>query len=131
MYALLKSTPCPYNRPCSSLGFQEVALFSLQSPHIHHTSVILSCTQMFCTPCNHTCHTHCHSGLWHAASIMARLHSVHFSPHMSTGQHPADLCVWISVIICEHLTASNGPLWESPLLSIVKLIESESEFEIL
>lgn len=41
------------------------------------------------TPCKCIHHTHSHSGLWHAASLIARLHSVHFSPHMYTTPHPS------------------------------------------
>lgn len=126
----LSRTPLPYDSLCSSLNVQWVALSSLQShmpPHSHHSSfLLLSCARRLSTPCRHTCHTHNHSGLWHAASIITRLHSVHFSPHMNTGLHPAGLCGQISIIISKHLSVSNGPTAVA-LQSIVKLTVSVTE----
>lgn len=55
--------------------------------------------------------------------LIAQLHSVHFSPHMNTGLHPAGLCGQIS-IISKHLSVSNGLFWDSAVVlqSIVELM---------
>lgn len=62
------------------------------------------------TPVTHICHTHSHSGFWHAASLIAQLHSAHFSPHVNTGQHPTGLHGQFSIIIS---SVSSGLFWSS------------------
>lgn len=81
-------------------------------PKCHHITWIFF-AQRLSTPYGHTCHSHSHSGLWHAAPLFAQLHSVHFSPHINTGLHPAGLCGEISIIIPKHLSFSSRPSWGS------------------